>query len=69
MNAAACVRSGAGLALAPDEVTTSSVGEAVSRLLAERSFRDRARGLANEIAGMPGPADIAATLEGLLPPG
>ncbi len=68
MNAAACARSGTGLVLAPDELTTSSVGEAVSRLLAERTFRDRASGLADEIAAMPGPADVAATLEGLPTP-
>ena len=65
MNAAACAWSGTGLVLSPDEVTEASVGEAVSRLLAERSFRERASGVADEIARMPGPADVAATLEGL----
>ena len=56
MNAAACARSGTGLVLSPDEVATSSVGEAVSRLLAERTFRDRASGVRGRDRGeCPGP--------------
>ncbi len=64
-NAAACVRSGAGLTLQPGEVTRVAVGEAVVRLLGDRAFRERAGTVAAEIAAMPGPADVAGVLETL----
>jgi UDP:flavonoid glycosyltransferase YjiC (YdhE family) len=65
MNAAACRRAGAGLVLQPDEVTASAIDGALTRLLAEESFREAADRVRAEIAVMPGPDDVVAVLEGL----
>lgn len=61
-NAAGGARSGAALVLAPAEVTEDAVGQAVSRLMADDSFRDGARAVATEIAAMPSPADVVEVL-------
>ena len=61
-NAAGGERSGTALVLAPDAVTEESVTRAVTRLLAEGSFTERAREVALEIAAMPSPADVAGVL-------
>jgi UDP-N-acetylglucosamine transferase subunit ALG13 len=65
LNADACQRSGAGLLIQPGAATGAAIGDAVSRLLAEDSFRDRAAVVAAEIAAMPSPAEVAGVLEGL----
>jgi UDP:flavonoid glycosyltransferase YjiC (YdhE family) len=62
-NAAACERSGVGLAVQPDSITNDRVRHAVERLLFELVFRDAAHRLSGEIASMPAPPDVAATLE------
>ncbi|MGI9022061.1 MAG: glycosyltransferase [Acidimicrobiales bacterium] len=62
-NAATCVRSGAGLALAPGTATAAAVREGVERLLSDPSFRSAAERVAGEIADMPGP-DVAARIIG-----
>jgi hypothetical protein len=64
INAAGCQRSGAGLVLEPHEGSRTAIDEALSRLLAEPSFGDRARELAAEIAAMPSPDDVVTVLEG-----
>jgi UDP:flavonoid glycosyltransferase YjiC (YdhE family) len=58
-NAAACARSGAALALQPGTVTPDAVRACAEQLLAEPRFRTAARGVADEIRAMPGPAEVA----------
>ena len=62
MNSAACVRSGAGLALQPGTVTVDAVRAAVDRLLNEPAFRTCAEELSNEVASMPSAHDVADRL-------
>jgi UDP:flavonoid glycosyltransferase YjiC (YdhE family) len=62
-NAAACERSGVGLAVQPDCITHNRVRHAVERLLFEAGFRDAAHRLSGEVASMPAPPDVAAVLE------
>lgn len=61
-NADALVTAGAGLRLLPDEVSTAAVAEQAARLRRESGFRDAAAALADEIAGMPAPAEVVARL-------
>lgn len=61
-NTAACVRSGAGLALQPGTVTVDAVRASVGRLLNEAAFRTRAEELSNEVASMPSAHDVADRL-------
>lgn len=61
-NAAGGTRSGAALVLMPGEVTAESVSRAVSRLLSDDSFRDRAQAVSAEIADMPAPAEVVDVL-------
>jgi MGT family glycosyltransferase len=62
-NAEAAVRTGTGLALAPDAATPQAVRDAVRRILAEDDFRSAAAGLADTIRAMPGPAEVVTVLE------
>jgi UDP:flavonoid glycosyltransferase YjiC (YdhE family) len=62
-NAAAAVRTGAGLALAPDAATPDAVRDALRRILVEDAFRSAAAGLADTIRAMPGPAEVVPVLE------
>ena len=59
-NAERCVALGAAKRLLPDELTPAAVRSAVESLLAEASYRQRARSIAEEIAAMPGPAEVVA---------
>ena len=65
-NAAAVVRTGAGLALAPDAATPEAVCAALRRVLVEDAFRSAAAGLADTIRAMPGPAEVVTVLERLV---
>jgi UDP:flavonoid glycosyltransferase YjiC (YdhE family) len=65
LNAAAVASSGAGISLNPGEAVADGVRDAVSRLLADASFRDVAGRVSNSIASMPSPDDVAALLERL----
>jgi UDP:flavonoid glycosyltransferase YjiC (YdhE family) len=65
LNAAAVARAGAGLTIAPEDVSPATVGEAVRRLLADDSFRASARRLAQEIDAMPSPDAAVTVLEAL----
>jgi len=65
MNAAAVARSGAGLAIPPKEVDSAAVGSAVQRLLDHPAFRRHARVVADDIASMPSPDEVASELEKL----
>jgi UDP:flavonoid glycosyltransferase YjiC (YdhE family) len=65
-NADAVVTSGAGLRLLPDEVSGASVAHAARTLLEDEAQRAAAtaaaRRVADEIAAMPGPDEVAARL-------
>jgi MGT family glycosyltransferase len=50
---------GAGIALTPAEVTSARLRDAVERLIAESSFRDRARALGASLVAAGGPARAA----------
>lgn len=65
INAAAVARSGAGLAIPPGQVDPVAVGDAVQRLLDDATFRLAARLVADEIASMASPDDVAGVLEKL----
>ena len=62
-NARAVAGAGAGLALIPSEADADAIVAAVKRLLTEESFRENAQRIADEIASMPGPDEVAAVLE------
>ncbi len=64
-NAELIERHGAGLRLVGDAATDEAVVEAVSRLLGEEAFRERAGAVRDEIAAMPTPAEVVAELEKL----
>jgi MGT family glycosyltransferase len=61
-NAAQCVALGAGRALLPGEVTPEALRQAVSDLLTDPSYRASAQRVAAEIAAMPDPRDVTATI-------
>ncbi len=64
-NAERCAALGAGVRLLPDEVSAAAVRGAVRVVLDDPSYRERAGGLAAEIAAMPAPADVVPLLESL----
>jgi len=63
-NADACVRSGAGLALQPADVSVDRVSDAVQRLLSGPTFHSNAERVSVEIAGMPSADAVAGLLHG-----
>jgi hypothetical protein len=65
LNAAAVARAGAGLMIPPAEVDATAVGQAAGQLLDDARFRRAARRVADEIALMPSPDDVATVLEAL----
>jgi UDP:flavonoid glycosyltransferase YjiC (YdhE family) len=65
LNAAAIADAGAGLTIAPAEVDGAAIRRDTGRLLDDPQFRQRAGQIAEEIAAMPGPDDVAAVLEQL----
>lgn len=64
-NADDLVRVGAGTRLAVGEVTAAAVTEAVTELWRAPAYRRAAGALAEEIAGMPTPADVVPVLSSL----
>jgi UDP:flavonoid glycosyltransferase YjiC (YdhE family) len=66
LNAEAVARAGAGLTLKPSEVDAAAVAQATRQLLEDPSFRRAARIVADEIAAMPSPHDVATVLETLV---
>ena len=62
LNGDACREAGAGLTLAPAEVTPDTVRAAATRLLAEPGFAAAARGVQEEIAAMPTASSVVAAL-------
>jgi UDP:flavonoid glycosyltransferase YjiC (YdhE family) len=65
LNAEAVARAGAGLAIQPSEVDATAVAKATRQLLDVPSFLRAARTVADEIAAMPSPDDVATVLETL----
>lgn len=62
INAGIIVSAGLGLSLEPDSVSPESVVEAARALLSDSSYRDAALRICHEIAAMPHPAEVLATL-------
>jgi MGT family glycosyltransferase len=65
LNAQQCDLVGAGLRLAPGEITRESVRGACARLLEEERFRASARRIRDELDSMPHPADLVPMIEEL----
>ena len=65
INAGQGAVAGAALSLTPAEASADAIAGAVERLLTEPAYRDAAGRIRDEIAGMPGPDDLAAVLEDL----
>ena len=63
LNAAAGTRSGAAIAIQPQDLSVDAVREAARRLLDDPEFRAAAKGLSDEIAAMPGPDDVVTGLQ------
>ena len=63
-NAANVARLGAGSALIGDQITEAAVKTAIERAVSSGDQRAAARGLAQEITGMPSDAEVAAAIEG-----
>lgn len=61
-NAGRCAELGAALVLMPGEVTPEAVREGVAALLEQPSYRQAAEAVAAEIAAMPAPEDVVASL-------
>jgi len=61
-NADACHRLGLARVLLPHEVTPDAVRDQVAILLSDESYQQRARALAEDIARMPEPCDVAAAV-------
>ncbi|GIF77501.1 glycosyltransferase [Asanoa siamensis] len=57
------VATGAAARILPDEFSVDAVVTAVGRVLAEPSYRENARRIADEIAAMPTPDEVATTIE------
>jgi len=66
LNAAAIAGAGAGISIAPQDVEPASVAAAIRQLLEDDRYRDAARQVADEIASMPSPDEVAAELEALV---
>jgi UDP:flavonoid glycosyltransferase YjiC (YdhE family) len=63
-NAELCTRTGAALALAPQEATPDAIGNGVHRLLDERCFASAAQVLGDQIGAMPDADAVVAALTG-----
>jgi UDP:flavonoid glycosyltransferase YjiC (YdhE family) len=61
-NAAQVQALGAGVRLMPNELTVSSARAGLESILADASFRERARDVAEEIASMPDPSALVPVL-------
>ncbi|QGF24562.1 glycosyltransferase [Raineyella fluvialis] len=62
LNARACRESGVGITLDPADATHQAIVAATSALLSEPRYREAAARVRREIAGMPGPVDVAEKL-------
>lgn len=62
LNGDLLARSGVGVTLGPDEFSSDAVRDAVRLLLDQPSYRDAALRIANALATMPAPNDVARSL-------
>jgi len=62
INAAMVERAGAGVTLLPEDVNAVAIRDAVTTVIRESRFGEAARRIAEEIAFMPGPDDVARDL-------
>ncbi len=62
LNAAVCVRAGAGLALQPGNVMPAAIRAAADQLLSDRQLRAAATTLGQEISRMPDAAEAAGSI-------
>jgi UDP:flavonoid glycosyltransferase YjiC (YdhE family) len=60
--AARLAETGAAISVEPADVTSDAVRGAVNAIFAESNYAESARRLADEIAAMPPPADVAGRL-------
>jgi MGT family glycosyltransferase len=65
-NAVQIVAAGAGLQLLRDELSVAAVGDCVTRLLSETSYRQAAANISDEIRAMPSATYAISGLEALL---
>lgn len=68
-NAEVATRTGAALALLPPDATPDAIGDAVRRLLGERSCASAAQGLRDQIGAMPDADEVLAALTAHRPAG
>ncbi|HEX6360909.1 glycosyltransferase [Actinophytocola sp.] len=61
-NAALAESAGVALSLAPDEIGAQAVADAVTRLMTEPGFGERARRVSEDIAAMPGADEVLSQL-------
>jgi UDP:flavonoid glycosyltransferase YjiC (YdhE family) len=66
LNAGRCQALGVGIALDGARASPRSVGEAVTTILSDQSYRVAAEAIRDEIAALPGPAGVVPLLEGLV---
>lgn len=62
LQAAVVSASGTGIAVQPGPDVPQAVAKAVTALRTDAAYRDAARAMAAQVAAMPSPADVAATL-------
>jgi MGT family glycosyltransferase len=62
VNAGLLARCGAGLSTGPEQLTPDAVCDAVRSVLTQPSYRDTARQLAEELAALPEPGEVAREL-------
>jgi UDP:flavonoid glycosyltransferase YjiC (YdhE family) len=62
VNARLLDRCGAGLTIQPDDLSSEAVRDAVRLVLGQPSYRDTALRLADELAALPDPGEVARTL-------
>jgi UDP:flavonoid glycosyltransferase YjiC (YdhE family) len=55
-------RCGAGVMIRPQEFTSNAVRDGVRQVLEQPSYRDTGHRLANELAALPEPSEVAQTL-------
>lgn len=58
-----CERAGAGVVVRPEDVTVETVEAALRRVLDDPAYAQAAHALADEIAAMPSPGEVAAAVE------
>jgi MGT family glycosyltransferase len=66
-SAGRCADLGVARAVGPDERTPGAIGDALRQVLAEPSYRSKARDFQAEMRALPGPKEMVGLLEALEP--